>query len=417
MRGHGWRRGTSRLLELLLAGALLLALGPAVAQASVSVSDASVTETNAGGAVATFTVTRTIGLFTGAVDVGFATADGSAHAPGDYAALFGTLHFGSAILGGPPQVQEIPVPIVGDALDEPAETFRMLLSGSDEIADGEGVATITDNDPPPVVSVADADAAPEGATATFTIALSAPSGRDVSVGYGTVDGSAVAGQDYAETSGTATIPAGATRTTVGVGLLDDADDEPTETFALALGAAVNATRGAATATATILDTDEPAPTPPPAPPAANANSVAGSSGASPPPSPHAIGPPTSATTNALPQLGISSPRLRRPSTVLITVSCPRSASLCDGQVTIYSRPNARSKLKVLRKERRLGARLFRLKPGTTRTLQIALRKTDRVLLLRTGRMNVRAFAVTEDAAGQSGVRRVTGTLIARTTHS
>ena len=32
-------------------------------------------------------------------------------------------------------------------------------------------------------------------------------------------------------------------------------------------------------------------------------------------------------------------------------------------------------------------------------------------------MNVRALAVTEDAAGRSGVRRVTGTLIFRTSHS
>jgi hypothetical protein len=404
------------MLGLLLAGGLVLALAPAAAQAEVTISDATVTETNTGGAVATFTVTRTIGLFTGGVDIGFATADGSAHAPGDYDALFGTLHFGSALLGGPPQVQQVPVPVKGDVLDEPAETFRLVLSGS-EIADGEGVATITDNDPPPVVAVVVAAAAPVGATATFTIALGAPSGRDVSVSYGTADGSAVAGQDYAQTSGTATISAGATSTTVGVALLDDGDDEATETFALQISSPVNGALRTASATATILDTDEPPP--PPAPP--NANSAVGSTGATPALSPSAIGPPAdvtgSGTTKAVPQLGLSSPRLRRPSTILVTVSCPRSVSLCDGQVTVFSRPSLRSKIKLLRKERRLGARLFKLKPGTTRTLQIALSKTDRVLLLRTGRMNVRAFAVTEDAAGKSGVRRVTGTLIARTSHS
>ena len=74
---------------------------------------------------------------------------------------------------------------------------------------------------------------------------------------------------------------------------------------------------------------------------------------------------------------------------------------------MFSRPSVRSKIKLLRKERRLGARLFKLRPGATRTLQIALSRTNRVLLLRTGRMNVRAFAVTEDASGKSGVRRVT----------
>jgi hypothetical protein len=402
------------MLGLLLGGVVVLALAPAAAHAAVTIDNVSVAEGNGGDVVATFTVTRTGGLLTGGTTVGFATGDGSAHAPGDYTGYSGSLNFGSLPLGGT-QTQQVPVTVKGDVLHEPDETFRLVLSGS-EVGDAQGIATITDNDPPPAVNVLDAAAAPEGATAMFTITLSAPSGLNVSVPYGTVDGSAVAGQDYAQTSGTATISAGATSTTVGVALLDDGEDEATETFALQIGSPVNATLGTASATATILDTDEP-----PAPPASNANTAGGSTGASPPLSPNAIGPPASVggsgTTGALPQLGLSSPRLRRPSTILVTVSCPRSASLCDGQVTIFSRPNARSKIKILRKERRLGARLFKLKPGTTRTLQIALSKTNRVLLLRTGRMNVRAFAVTEDAAGKSGVRRVTGTLIARTSHS
>ena len=64
-----------------------------------------------------------------------------------------------------------------------------------------------------------------------------------------------------------------------------------------------------------------------------------------------------------------------------------------------------------------GRRNFTLAAGKTRTLTIALTRTDRVLLLRTGRMLVRAYAVTTDAGGRSGVRRTTGTLIARTSHS
>jgi len=40
----------------------------------------------------------------------------------------------------------------GDALDEPAETFRLVLSGSDEIGDAEGVATVADDDAPPVAA-------------------------------------------------------------------------------------------------------------------------------------------------------------------------------------------------------------------------------------------------------------------------
>ena len=119
----------------------------------------------------------------------------------------------------------------------------------------------------------------------------------------------------------------------------------------------------------------------------------------------------------MPQLGLSSPRLRRPSIVVLTVSCPREASRCSGRMTIFSRANPRSKIKAVRQERRLGVRNFTLLSGQTRTLTIALSRRDRVLLMRTGRMLVRAYAVTSDAGGRSGVRRVNGTLIARTSHS
>ena len=275
------------MLMLLLAGGLLALLAPAAAQSSVTISDASVTETNGDGAVATFIVTRSAGILTGNAEIAFDTADGTAHAPGDYSARSGTLFFGSLPLGGTQQ-QAISVPVVGDTLDEPDETFFVVLSGSD-ISDGEGVATITDDDPPPVVSALDAAAAPEGASATFTIALSTPSGREVSVDYETVDGSAVAGRDYTQSSGTARIAAGATSTTVRVALLDDDEDEPTETFGLLIGSPVNATRGTASATATILDTDEP-----PSPAAAPGASPATGNAAAPPLSASAIGPPNPA---------------------------------------------------------------------------------------------------------------------------
>ena len=263
------------------------------------------------------------------------------------------------------QTQVVSVAIRRDALDEADETFRLVLSGSAEIVDGEGVATISDDDPPPAVGVLDAAATVEGATATFTVSLSAPSGRDVSVAFTTADASAVAGQDYAAQSDTVTIPAGATSASIGVATLDDGADEPDESFELRLGASTAATVGAATAGATILDTDEP----PPPPPAAGVlrRSVGPRSRAVPPA--RRVEADRGVST---PQLGLSSPRLRRPSTILVTVSCPRSTSRCSGRVTIFSRANFRSKIKALRRERRLGQRKFTLLSGRTRTLTIAL---------------------------------------------
>jgi hypothetical protein len=52
----------------------------------------------------------------------------------------------------------VTVPVVGDALDEPDETFVVNLSnlvGSPgRISDGQGVGTIVDDDPAPSLSVA-----------------------------------------------------------------------------------------------------------------------------------------------------------------------------------------------------------------------------------------------------------------------
>ncbi len=403
------------MLVTLLSGVLVLVAGAPVAQAAVSVADVQVGESD-GATTATFTVTRTGGILTGSTTVHFSTADGSARAPGDYAPVSGELFFGSLPLGGT-QVQTVPVTVVGDRLDEATETFGLVLSGSPEVVAGGAAATIVDDDPPPAVGVADAAAALEGSTATFTVGLSAPSGRDVSVAYATVDGDAVAGQDYTASSGRVTIPAGATAAGVAVALLDDAADEADERFELQIADAQFATLGRAAAGATILDDDVPARSPAPAEAGAAAQSPAGGAGTGTPAGAAPSAGEPGASPPAVALLGMSSPRLRRPSIVLVTVSCPRETARCGGRVTIFSRANPRSKIKALRRERRLGRRNFTLAAGKTRTLTIALSPIDRVLLRRTGRMLVRAFAVTTDGSGRSGVRRTTGTLIARTTHS
>ena len=408
MVGQGRRRRAARIVGASLLALLVAAVaGAPTVQAAISIDDVTIGET---GAEASFTITRTAGILTGNATVAFATADGTARAPADYTALpSGSLFFGSLPLGGV-QTQVVKVAVRPDALDEADETLRLVLSGSAEIVDGEGVATIIDDDPPPAVGVLDAAATTEGAGATFAVALSAPSGRDVSVPFTTADGSAVAGQDYAAQSGTLVIAAGATSASIGVPTLDDGADEPDERFELLLGAPAAATLGSAAAGATIVDNDEPPPPPAPAP-ASSAEPAA-------PLADGSTGPPAGADAGASsPQLGLSSPRLRRPSIVLVTVSCPRSTSRCSGRVTIFSRANYRSRIKALRRERRLGQRNFTLLSGRTRTLTIALSRTDHVLLTRTGRMLVRAYAVTRDGAGRSSVRRSTGTLIARTSHS
>ena len=302
------------------------------------------------------------------------------------------------------------VPVTGDRLDEPDETFRLVLSGA-EVADGAATATIVDDDPPPAVSVGDAAPATEGGSASFPVVLSAASGRDVSVTFATANASAVAGQDYPARSGTLTIPAGATATAVAVALIDDSADEPAETFELRLSAPANATLGDAAATATIVDNDEP---PPPLPDPRPRRP-------SPSPRPRcrrwSRRPAPRAARRA--SRGWSSGRRACASrgTGLVTLTCPQQFGTCRGQVTLFSRPNKRSKIKQLRRERRLGRRTFSLAAGATSTLPFALSRQDRRLLERAGRMNVRAYAINKDAAGHSSVRTANGTLVRRTAHS
>ena len=219
---------------------------------SLSIEDATVTE--ASGAEAVFTVTLS-GVSGRDVTVAYATSNGTAVAGSDYTATSSTL----TISAGTP-TGTITVPILDDALDEPNETFTVRLSAPNNatISDSEGTGTITDNDASPSLSIDDAIVAEaSGARAEFTVTLSEASGRDVTVAYATSNGTAAAGSDYTATSSTLTIRAGSETGTIRVPILNDALDEPTETFTVTLRSPTNATISDDEGTGTITDNDAP----------------------------------------------------------------------------------------------------------------------------------------------------------------
>jgi azurin len=101
----------------------------------------------------TITVTRT-GGDDGAVSVSYATANGTAVAPGDYTAASGTLNW--ADQDSAPKTFQ--VTIVNDAITEPDETFTVTLSnpqGSGAALGTPTVETVTilDDDSPPVETI------------------------------------------------------------------------------------------------------------------------------------------------------------------------------------------------------------------------------------------------------------------------
>src|SRR5690606_35996465 len=93
-------------------------------------------------------------------------------------------------------------------------------------------------------------------TATFTVTLSAASGRSVSVNYATSNGTATAGSDYTATSGTLTFTPGQTTKTITVPIANDTQPESSETFTVTLSGASNATIADATGIGTITDNDQ-----------------------------------------------------------------------------------------------------------------------------------------------------------------
>jgi len=102
-------------------------------------------------------------------------------------------------------------------------------------------------------SVAEGDA---GQTSlTFTITASHACGAQMSVQYGTTDGTALAGSDYDLASGTLTLAAAETSGTVTVTVLGDTVYENAETLTLGLSSPSNAVVGQASATGTILNDD------------------------------------------------------------------------------------------------------------------------------------------------------------------
>lgn len=90
---------------------------------------------------------------------------------------------------------------------------------------------------------------------TFTVTLSAASTNTVVVDYATVNGTAIAGNDYTATSGTLIFAPGQTSKTVTVKVTADTAFEANETFVVKLSAASGATLAKAQATGTIQDDD------------------------------------------------------------------------------------------------------------------------------------------------------------------
>jgi uncharacterized repeat protein (TIGR03806 family) len=222
----------------------------------IGVSDASVVEGNSGTRNLTFTVSlNAAGLSD--VTVSYSTSDGTATVANlDYLSASGTLTFAPGETS-----KTVSVTVNGDTDIEPDENFSFNLSNAlgAAIAIASATGTIT-NDDLPTMTISRAGIF-EGNSATrnmpFTVNLSRPTYKDVTVDYATSDLSATAGTDYTAVNGTLTIPAGAIAGTIMVSVMGDTDVEPDEEFNLALSNASGANIGVSNAIGTITNDDGP----------------------------------------------------------------------------------------------------------------------------------------------------------------
>lgn len=189
------------------------------------------------------------------VRVDYASRNGTATAGSDYLEASGTLIY-------PPGTtqQFISIQILDDALVEPNEDFTVELLNPTDVVPGPPLKiTMLDNDIATVRLAADRLTVGEGdGAANVGVVLSSASGLEVTVEYAATNLTAIAGLDFVPVTGVLVFAPGQTSKTIQVPLLDDAQDEMTETFLVSLSHATNAALGTPSITTVeIRDNDPP----------------------------------------------------------------------------------------------------------------------------------------------------------------
>ncbi|WP_255902152.1 Calx-beta domain-containing protein [Paradesertivirga mongoliensis] len=209
--------------------------------ATLSISGASIAETNSGTTTLSFTVT--LDKDTGApFTVDYVTANGTATvSDNDYVAASGSLTF-----NGTAGSQPIVITVKGDQKVELDENFTVTLSNlssnfdnrlSIPVAGSTATGTINNDDTGviTITSTNGSETGPVGGSFIFSFPAGVSMDAPTTINY-TLSGTAESTKDYTEAiSGSVTIPATETSVVLPLGVLDDAVVEDTETIILTAG--------------------------------------------------------------------------------------------------------------------------------------------------------------------------------------
>ncbi len=204
----------------------------------ISIADVSGQEGNSGTTPFAFSVSLS-SASDRTVTVNYATQNDTAVAGTDYVAVSDVLTFAPGETS-----KTIFVPVIGDRGGESDESFYVNLQGGTNaiIADGQGLATIFDDEPRiSITGVSDYEGNAGNTPFIFTVSLAAAYDQAVRVDFATQDYTAVAGVDYLANSGTLTFAAGETAKTITVEVIGNTTPEPQKDFFVNLsGASTNA---------------------------------------------------------------------------------------------------------------------------------------------------------------------------------
>lgn len=208
---------------------------------------------------ATITITRSGGVASG-VTVDLTTLDGTALEGLDYVNSTQTVSFKANEIS-----KTVLIPLRNDAIDEPNETIKLLLSNAQGGAslgkNTNALLTITDNDVGGTIQFSAASAKvsvnESNGFLQLSVARSGGAAGGVSVDYFAVDGTAQNGQDFNLTHGTLSFASNELTQTISIAIVDNFADHSNKTFRVTLAnASGGAVLGAASnAVVTIVDDD------------------------------------------------------------------------------------------------------------------------------------------------------------------
>jgi hypothetical protein len=217
---------------------------------SASIGDVSLVEGNAGTSAAVFNVSLSVPSGRPVV-ISFATADGSAGAGVDYLTTAGTVTFGAGETS-----KAVGVPVVGDSVFEPDESFFVNLGNPDgaTLADAQGVATVINDDAGVRFGAASQTVGEGAGSVRIDVRRVGPLSGVSAVNYSTGDGTASEKSDYNLALGTLRFAPGESSKTLTVLIADDRFAEGDESFGVALSDPVGCSI-AAPAALTVLVAD------------------------------------------------------------------------------------------------------------------------------------------------------------------